>query len=76
VDYYSMPNQLLPEPVIPEFLQDEATADNIVNAVYHYINHPQEVKKLEQEFIKIHRQLKLDANLQASQVIAEFLEAS
>ena len=76
VDYYSMPNQLLPEPVIPEYMQDEATADNIVDAVYHYINHPQEVKKLEQEFIEIHRQLKLDANFQASQVVGQMLEAT
>ncbi len=76
VDYYSMPNQLLPEPVIPELVQDQATADNIVHAVNEFIKNPQKVQKLEQDFIDLHKQLKRNANLQASKAIVKLLESS
>ena len=76
VDYYSMPNQLLPEPVIPELVQDQATSDNIVHAVNEFIKNPQKVQKLEQGFIDIHKQLKRNANLQASKAIVKLLESS
>ncbi len=74
VDYYSMPNQLLPEPNIPELVQEQATADNIVHAVNEFIRNPHKVKKLEQDFINIHQQLKRDANQQAAQVVIKLLE--
>ena len=76
VDYYSMPNQLLPEPVIPELVQDQATADNIVHAVNEFIKNPQKVQKLEQDFIDLHKQLKRNANLQASKAIVKLLESA
>lgn len=75
VDYYSMPNQLLPEPDIPELLQEQATADNIIHAINEFTQNPQKVKKLERDFINIHKQLKRDANLQASRAIVKLLES-
>ena len=75
VDYYSMPNQLLPQPDIPELVQDQATADNIVHAINEFADNPQKVKKLEQDFSDIHKQLKRDANRQASQTIIKLLES-
>ena len=33
-----MPNHLLDKPIIPEFLQDDATAENLSNAVLNYLN--------------------------------------
>lgn len=76
VDYYSMPNQLLPEPVIPELMQDQATADNIVQAVNEFLKNPQKVQKLKQDFIDLHKQLKRNANLQASKAIVKLLQSS
>lgn len=76
VDYYSMPNKLLPEPVIPELVQDQATADNIVHAVNEFINHPQKVQSLERAFGDIHKQLKRNANQQASKAIVKLLALS
>lgn len=74
VDYYSMPNQLLSEPIIPELVQERATADNVVHAVNEFINNPQKVQKLEQDFIGMHKQLKRNANLQASKAVIKLLE--
>ncbi len=75
VDHYSMPNQLLPEPVVPELVQDDATAENIVAEVNKYLENPQLVKQLEHEFMLIHKQLKLGSNVQASDAILKLLES-
>ena len=75
VDYCSMPNQLLPEPVIPELVQDQATADNIVHAVNELMNDPKKARKLERDFSDLHQQLKRNANVQASEAIMKLLES-
>ncbi len=75
VDYYSMPNQLLPEPVIPELVQKDATAHNIVQAVNQYRQNPEKVRKLEQDFIQMHKALKRDANMQAGRAVATLLDS-
>lgn len=76
VNYYSMPNQLLPNPVIPELVQEDATAENIVDAVNGYLNDSEKVQQLEKDCAEVHRQLKRDANLQASETIIRLLDAS
>ncbi|WP_424947789.1 lipid-A-disaccharide synthase [Candidatus Spongiihabitans sp.] len=75
VDYCSMPNQLLPEPVIPELVQDQATADNIVHAVNELMSDPKKARKLERDFSDLHQQLKRNANVQASEAIMKLLES-
>ncbi len=37
VEHYSMPNHLLPEPIVPEYLQDEARPENLLRAVEKYL---------------------------------------
>ncbi|NKB61156.1 MAG: lipid-A-disaccharide synthase [Gammaproteobacteria bacterium] len=71
VDHYSMPNHLLPKPMIPELIQDDATVENIVREVNEYLKNKSKVQELEKEFEKIHRQLKCNANIQAKNAIAE-----
>ncbi len=73
VDYYSMSNQLLPEPVVPEFIQHNATPENIAAAVEDMIAKPEALLSLEQAFRKIRMQLKLDANDQAARAISREL---
>lgn len=68
VDYYSMPNHLLPTPKVPELMQSEATPENIVAAVENYLQHPQQVAQLAKEFASIHAQLRLDGSAKAAEV--------
>jgi len=75
VDYYSMPNHLLPTPIIPELIQGKATAENIVAEVQRYLDNPEQVERLETEFEKIHRQLKREANLRARDTVLKFIGA-
>ncbi len=73
VNYYSMSNQLLTEPVVPELMQHDATADNIFEALNRYLENPELGLALELEFRLIRGQLKLNANVQAANAISELL---
>ena len=74
VTHYSMPNQLLGEPVVPEFIQGQARPASIANALRRYLDDSGEVEKLDQMFSAMHRQLKLNANLRASRAVIKLLE--
>jgi lipid-A-disaccharide synthase len=73
IEYYSMSNQLLPQPLVPEFIQHDATPEKIAAAVQDMIEKPQALVALEREFRKIREQLKLDANVQAARAISREL---
>jgi lipid-A-disaccharide synthase len=73
IEYYSMSNQLLPQPLVPEFIQHDATPGKIAAAVQDMIDKPQALVALEREFRKIREQLKLDANVQAARAISREL---
>ena len=74
VDHYAMPNHLLPEPVIPELIQQDATPGNIVDEVVRYFENPELVSDLESQFARVHGNLKLDANVQASRAVLRMLD--
>ena len=74
VNYYSMSNQLLSEPVVPELMQNDATAENIFNALNRYLEHPGLGMELESQFRRIRGQLKLNANVQAANAISDLLD--
>lgn len=54
----AMPNYLLGEKLIPEFLQDDATPNKLCAAVEKYLDHPEKVAELQRRFIEIHQSLK------------------
>lgn len=76
VDYYSMPNHLLASPKVPELMQKQATAVNIVKQVEHYLHHPQEVAQLQKEFAQIHQQLRLDGSAKAAEVALNMINSN
>jgi len=69
VDYYSMPNHLLPTPMIPELIQHQATAENISQEVDSLLQDPDKVARLERYFADLHQDLKLGASTRAGEVV-------
>ncbi|MGR3915204.1 MAG: lipid-A-disaccharide synthase [Gammaproteobacteria bacterium] len=69
VNYYSMPNQLLPAPLIPELIQRRATAANIARAADALLTDARRIARLEQCFATLHRELKLGANARAADAV-------
>ena len=75
VDYYSMPNQLLPKPMIAELIQHQATAANIAREVDALLGDRVRVAELERHFAELHRQLKRGANARAADVVLQLARA-
>jgi len=74
IDYYSLPNVLANEAVVPELMQSNCTAENIASALKPMLDLPQDYQPLMQKFAHIHRDLKRDANHLAADVVLELAQ--
>ena len=59
--YFSLPNILAGERLVPELLQDQVSAENISREVNAWLQNPESCKQLKSSFIEIHEQLRTDA---------------
>lgn len=57
VEHFSLPNQLLASPEIPELSQKDVSAENILKEVVNYLDYPKRCERLEQEFESVTRSL-------------------
>ena len=73
--YFSQPNLLAGKPLVPEFFQEAATPENLSNALAHWLQNPEEVARVSQEFAAIHAQLRCDGANRAADEVAELLTA-
>lgn len=69
--YVGLPNILSGKFVVPELLQDDATPENLAQALLNLVGNKNAVKELEERFSNMHQVLKQDAaNKAADAVIA------
>ena len=74
IDYYSLPNVLANEAVVPELMQDNCTAENIATALKPMLDSPQNYQPMMQKFVRIHQDLKRDANQLAANAVLELAQ--
>lgn len=67
--HVGLPNILLNKEVVPEYLQDDATADNLTNAASDWIDHPEKTQQLIAEFEGLHQLLRKNASDIAAQAV-------
>lgn len=75
VNRYSLPNVLANEPVVPELMQGDCTADNLVAALMRWFDDDEARATLEPRFLAIHEKLRRNASAQAADAIAALLGA-
>jgi lipid-A-disaccharide synthase len=73
-DFISLPNLLAGREVVPEILQEQATAENLAQAVNERIEDTDLIHQLQETFLFIHKQLKRDANEQAANAVVNLLQ--
>lgn len=73
-DFISLPNLLAGREVVPEILQEQATAENLAKAVNERLEDEDLIHQLQETFLFIHKQLKRGANEQAALAIVNLLE--
>jgi len=75
VDYLSLPNLLSGEKIVPEFIQAEATADNLSQSLLTYLTNSDNTKVLSNRFTDIHNSLSQDSNNSAALAVQSLLES-
>lgn len=72
-DFISLPNLLAGREVVPEILQEQATAENLAHAVSERLENEDLIQHLQSTFLAIHQQLKRGANEQAALAVVNLL---
>lgn len=74
IQFIGLPNLLANKLLIPEFIQEQATVENLSLAILNYLSDAELVKKLHQEFFLLHQYLRKNASKQAAIAIQSLLE--
>ena len=73
VPYVSLPNLLAGKSLVPECLQDNCRPEILGQEIISWLNDPQRVTRLIQEFTEIHRKIRLEADTVLTNTILEFI---
>ena len=73
VENVSLPNLLAAETLVPEFIQHEATSENLGHAVLTYFKNPKKIENIHQRFNDIHLSLKQNASHKAADAILKLI---
>lgn len=72
--YIGLPNVLAGEFLVPEILQDDATPENLAQALGNLVSNRRVIAGLQQRFAEMHRQLRQNTAERAAEAIAPYLE--
>jgi len=75
VRYFSQPNLLAGAQLVPEFFQAQANAGNLADALADWLERPEEVARVQGEFMRIHETLRRGGAELAAAEIGELLSA-
>jgi lipid-A-disaccharide synthase len=73
--YVGLPNILAGEWIVPELLQDDATAENCAQVLGNYINHKALREQLQERFADMHASLAVGNNKRVVNAISHFLQS-
>ena len=69
VNQFTMPNHLTEEPVVPEFIQEEATPERLAAAVAELLDSPERRAEISDIFATLRAKLALDADQRAADAV-------
>jgi lipid-A-disaccharide synthase len=73
VESVGLPNLLAGRHLVPELLQNDATPEILGAAVLDFLRHPDKVAILQDEYLRIHRALKQNADNAAAEAISRLI---
>jgi lipid-A-disaccharide synthase len=75
IKHFSQPNLLAGTELVPEFFQAAASAQNLADALAHWLETPADVARVQREFAAIHTRLRCNGAERAAAEIASLIEA-
>ncbi len=73
--YYGLPNILCERFVVPELMQEDATPENLAQALLNLVNNKDAVASIEETFLELHRSLRQNTAQKAATAILPYLPA-
>ncbi|MBW7981374.1 lipid-A-disaccharide synthase [Enterobacillus tribolii] len=73
-DYVSLPNLLAGRELVTELLQHDCVPDKLADALMPLLQGGDEVERLKQTFLELHRQIRCGADEQAAQAVLELAQ--
>lgn len=73
--YYGLPNILCERFVVPELIQEDATPENLTQALLNLVNDKDVVMQIEATFLELHRTLRQNTAQKAAAAILPYLPA-
>ena len=67
--YFGLPNILCERFVVPELIQEDATPENLAQALLNLVNDKDAVARLEEIFLELHRTLRQNTAQKAADAI-------
>jgi len=74
--YAGLPNILAGRFVVPELMQEDATADNLAQALLNWLDDPGSMEALTRAFLRLHHRLRQNTADKAAQAISQYLESA
>ena len=72
--FIGLPNLLADELIVPELIQDKVKPDIIATHLLDYLDHPEKVSALQNRFVTLHQNLRVDAANGVSEAIFNIFE--
>ncbi len=73
IPFIGLPNLLANKMLVPEFIQDAVQPNKLGEAIFDFLDHPEKIAKLQNDFLTIHQQLRCDASNRAAAAILKLL---
>jgi lipid-A-disaccharide synthase len=70
-EYFTMPNMLTETPLIPEFIQEDATSKALAQAVWELLEDPQRREEISRQFATMRTELALGADDRAADAVID-----
>ncbi|WP_455208960.1 lipid-A-disaccharide synthase [Kaarinaea lacus] len=74
LEHFSLPNLLLADPLVPEFIQNDIVVEQVGGALLEYLKNEYKVQELTQRFDEIHVQLQRNASATAAAAVMQLLD--
>ncbi len=75
IPYVAMANLLAGEALAPEFIQDAATPQALSSALLDFLGRPEEVARVKQRYLALHRELKQNSSEKAAAAVLGLLRS-
>ncbi len=75
VKFYSLPNHLAGHELVPEYIQSDATPENLGRAIDRLLANPHEAEAMSDDLKAMHRALRRRADVRAAQAVIALLPA-